>query len=271
MRKYFLYMTILGIVEISLSLYLTFWRESFWNFISERNVEGFITYLGIFTVIALSFCIITASFTYAANLAAIKWRQELNQRALLLSSTKLENVNQRIQQDCSEYPTLVIQLGAGLLKASIYIIVFSTTLIYEFNYIYLTIIATYAIVSTYIAKRIGNPLIAINYKSQQVEATYRNKLNPSNFDRCIVVMYDLARKLKHLQYFQILYSQLGIIIPLLIAAPAYFAAKLTLGSLMQLKSLMETIVDNMSYGINNYDVINRLMSSRKRLTELGVL
>lgn len=271
MRKYFIGMILLGIFEIAISLYLTFWREAFWNFIVNRNIHGFIEYLGIFTGMAILFCLVTTSFTYIGNLAAIKWRESLNSIALFKSNSKLENVNQRIQQDCSEYPTLMIQFGSGLLKASIYILVFSITLIYEFNYTYLLIIMFYSIMSTYIAKRIGNPLIALNYKSQQVEATYRNNLLHTNFKHCIVVMYALAKKLKHLQYFQILYGQLGIIIPLLIAAPAYFVGQLSFGSLMQVKSIMDTVTTNLSYGINNYDIINRLLSCRRRLLELGVL
>lgn len=271
MRKYVVIMLLLGVSEIALALYLTYWRASFWTYVVAKNYLMFGQSLVIFTLVALSLCVITASATYAGSLAAIQWRKKLNEKALSKKNLKIENVSQRIQQDCSEYPTLVITIGWGLVKAIMYVLVFSISLIHEFSYIYLLIIAAYAILSTYIAKKIGNPLVSLNYQSQQIEATYRNTLEEPDFKGCLKLMLSLATKLKHLQYFQSLYGQLGIIIPLLIIAPAYFTGGMLIGGLMQARSLMETIGDNLSYGINSFDIINRLLSSRKRLKEMGVL
>lgn len=271
MRKYITLMAGLGVIEIALALYITFWRDHFWTYVVAKNYYMFCYYLGIFTVVALALCVITASATYAGALAAIKWREKLNVVALSLKDSTIENTNQRIQQDCSEYPTLVITIGYGIIKALAYLVVFSIALIYNFSYTYLLIILTYAIISTYIAKKIGNPLIAINYQSQQVEATYRNALDAPSFEKCILTMFLLAKKTKHLQYFQILYSQIGIILPLIIAAPAYFTGTMLIGGLMQVTSMMGTICDNTSYGITSFEVINRLLSCRKRLKELEIL
>jgi len=271
MRKYIIIMSVLGLVEISLALYLTLWRESFWGYVQARDMHGFITYLGIFTVVALVLCVVTASSSYTRTLAAIVWRESLNSRAVLYKNKNVENVNQRIESDCREYPALVLNIGFGIIQSFVYVIVFSTALIYYFNAYYLLFITIYAILATIIAKKVANPLIALNYKSQQVEATYRNALTAINFSNCVSVMLGVARKTKHLQYFQSLYSQIGIIIPLIIIAPAYFAAKMTFGGLMQANSTMGTIVDSLSFGVNSFDSINRLLSCRRRLKEINVL
>jgi vitamin B12/bleomycin/antimicrobial peptide transport system ATP-binding/permease protein len=264
-------MGVLGILEIAMVLYLTEWRKHFWTYVSDKNLEGFILYLGIFTGVALLLCVIVATATYTGTRAAIAWRQILNERAIKLQHINVENVTQRIQEDCSKYPDLVMTIGYGVLKATVYLVVFSIALCVEFNYIYLLLITAYAILATVVAKKIGNPLIKLNYQMQQTEATYRGNITAPNFKDCIMIQLSLARKLKHLQYFQSLYGQLGVVIPLIIIAPAYFTTAMLLGSLMQANSIMSTITDNMSYGINNFDVFNKLLSCHKRLKELGVL
>lgn len=271
MRKFIVAMGVLGILEISLVLYLTWWREIFWNYVAVKNMEGFIEYLIIFTVVALALCVIVASATYMSTRAAIKWREILNERAHVHKRSTIENVNQRIQEDCSKYPDFVMTIGYGVARAIAYLVVFSIALCAQFSWVYLVLIAGYAIIATGIAKSIGNPLIKLNYQAQQTEATYRNRLSAPNFKECLLIQLSLAKKLKHLQYFQSLYGQLGVVIPLIIIAPAYFTTTMLLGSLMQANSMMSTITDNLSYGINNFDIYNKLLSCRKRLKELGVL
>lgn len=271
MKKYLTLVGLLGLVEIGLVLYLTYWREIFWNYVAGKDFQGFALYLGIFTGVALCICVVVATANYCNSRAAIKWRERLNAKAHLLKRSNIENVNQRIQEDCSKYPDLVLQIGGGVIKALIYVIVFSVALALKFSWVYLVLIIAYALIATGVARAIGNPLINLNYKLQQVEATYRNRLSQANFKQCILTQINIAKKLKHLQYFQSLYGQLGVIIPLLILAPDFFATAMTLGSLMQANSIMGTITDNLSYGVNNFDVLNKLLSCRKRLKEINII
>lgn len=273
MRKYLIWMIILATLEIALAWYLTEWRHVFWNYVEQRNLSGFSIQLGIFTIVALILCVVSASAGYCQTLAAIKWREKLNKKALQLSgnSGHLDNTNQRIQADASDYPTLMLNIGFGGAKALVYVVVFSISLVLQFSAMYLLYISLYAIIATLVAKKVAYPLIALNYKSQQVEATYRNSLTVANFDNCINVMTGLAIKTKHLNYFQTFYSQIGVIIPLVIIAPAYFAGGVSFGGLMQVNSIMATIVESLSYGITSFDNINRLISCRTRLKEMAVI
>ncbi len=136
MKKYIALITALSILEIALALYLTFWRHTFWDYIVAKNLHGFYTYIVIFTLVAITICIVTAYITYLSTLAAIKWREKLNAVAIQKQHVSIENVNQRIQQDCDDYPTLVLDLLGGAAKAVLYVVVFSATLVYEYSYIY---------------------------------------------------------------------------------------------------------------------------------------
>lgn len=271
MKKFLTLMGLCNIVEIVLVLYLTYWRETFWNFVATKSLVGFTSYLAIFTGVALTLCIVVAMSTYFGLRAAICWREVLNSKAFGLKRTNIENVNQRIQEDCKKYPDLVIAIGGGLIKAIVYIIVFSITLVLNFSWVYLGLIMAYSILSTFIAQYIGYPLIKLNYKTQQAEATYRNTLTKISFTKCVKIQINLARKIKHLEYFQSLYGQLGVIIPLVIIAPKYFTTAMTLGTLMQANSIMSTLTENSSYGINVFKSFNKLLSCRKRLKEIDLI
>lgn len=270
MKKYILYVVLLGIAEISLALYLTEWRAIFWDYVSQRNLQGFYNQLGVFTIVALLFCFCTAYASYFTTLCAIDYRKVLNARAIKVVHGA-ENLNQRIQEDCRDYADLLFNIGVGLVKSVVYIIGFSVFLVLYFNMWYLVAIMTYAIVSTLLAKWIAKPLINLNYNCQVAEATYRNGLTLTNFTNCIEVMTGLALKTKKLAYFQTFYGQLAVILPILIVAPAYFSAAITLGALMQARALMGTISDSTSYGIVSFNLINKFLSCSRRLKEIGVI
>lgn len=269
MKKFIVYIILLAILEISLALYLTFWRELFWNFVEHKDFHGFCIQIGVFTGVALLFCFVSAYAGYFTTLCAIKWREKLNNKAYQIISDA-ENVNQRVQEDCRDYPDLMLNVLFGFGKAVAYVLVFSVSLAINFNLVYLGIIVAYATIATVVAQRIAKPLLSLNYATQQAEASYRNNLSGINFQNCIQIMLGMALKTKRLAYFQTFYGQLAVILPIVIVAPAYFGSALTLGALMQATGTMGTITDNLSFGITSFNQINRLSSCKRRLKEIGV-
>lgn len=271
MRKYFTMMGLLAIIEIALALYLTFWREAFWQSVTEKNSDIFFTQIAVFTAIALLLCVISASASYMGRLAAIKWREILNTKALLIQESRIENFHQRVQDDCFSYPDLTINIGFNLLKSCVYLLVFSIALCMQFSYIYLILIMSYAIINTLVAKKIATPLIHLQYEVQRAEATYRGNLSTSNFDDCIRLMLGVAKRTKKLEYFQVFYGQIGVLVPICLIAPSYFAGVVTFGALMQAQSIMGTVLENNSFFVNNFSAINKLLSCRRRLKEIDVI
>ena len=271
MRKYLYLTCFCGLLEIAIVLGLTFWREHFWSNVVAKDIHGSLVYLGIFSVVTLVLCFVATVGTYAGTRASIRWREILNMKALGLKTSKIENMRQRVQEDCFQYPKLVIELGGGLLKALIYVIVFATAIVYGFKLSWLLYMAAYSIGATIIARYIGHPLVQLNYRIQQAEATYRSKLSKNNFITCIITQIAIAKKVKHLQYFQNFYGQLSIIIPLIIIAPDYFYNHITFGQLMQANSTMSTLDENLSYGIYTFNDTNKLLSCRRRLIEAKII
>ncbi len=271
-KRYITIIVVLGLVEISLALYLAFWKKLFWNDVQQKDLHGFLVQIGIFTVVALIICLASTFGAYFINLCTIEWRKILNDKTHIVKREEdVENINQRIQDDCKSYPELMLNTCCGLGKAFTYVVVFAISLVLDYNYFYLIIILSYSLISTCIARFIAKPLVQLNYDSQRAEATYRNELTRTNFDDCVNIMLGLAKKTKSLSYFQYLYSQIGVIIPIIIMAPAYFQGSMLIGGLMQGTSMLNTIGSNSSYGIDNFTTINRLISCRRRLKEIGVI
>lgn len=278
MRKYLIWLFVFAILEIGMALYLTAWRNYFWDAVSLKHSQEFIKQLAIFTGVAVMICFVSGFSGYLASLTAIKWREKLNGKAfdmygidIIMKKKPIENLSQRLQEDCMSYPDLVIQLGIGTSKAVLYLLVFSVSLIYYFSWMYLGILVVYCVVGTFITHYIAKPLIHLNYEQQRAEASYRNNLSLDNFQDCVRIMLGLAKKQKHLTYFQQFYLQVGVVIPLIAIAPEYFNSAMTLGLLMRFNSLASTITDNLSYGISSFGMINRLLSCRKRLLEAKIL
>lgn len=273
MKKYITLLIVFAIIEISLALSLTFWRENFWNAVSNKEQMHFLQQLGIFILIALGACFVSGFSGYLINLTTIKWREVLNEKAFAIreSQTTIENLNQRIQEDTWQFPDLCLNLVFSTFKSFIYILVFSIALLFSFDWWYLFVFLGYTIIGSVMAYYIARPLIKLNYEQQRAEATYRNNLSIENFSDCLRLMLGLAKRQKKLTYFQQFYAQIAVVLPLIVIAPVYFTTGMTLGTLMRFNSVGSTLLENMSYTITSFAQINKLISCYKRLKEARIL
>lgn len=269
-----LLLSTLTIIEIVISLYLIQWRESFWNAISDKNSHEFITNILIFLFVAFIACFASSFSTYCVTKASIIWRCSLNKKALSninQHSNNILNINQRIQEDCKEYPRLCLLLIFNVIKSTIYVIIFTSLFIYHYNYYIICGLFIYIISYTLLSRHVAKPLISLNYKSQQAEAIYRQSMDTFNFTACIYLLFGVAKFEKKLSYFQTFFNQFNVIIPLLFMSSQYFTTTMTLGVLISANSILNEIISNMSYIINNYQLINLCLASKQRLKEINVI
>lgn len=272
MKKYLFFLIVFAVIEISLALFLTFWRNWFWDAVAAKESLQFIQQLGIFTAVAIGICFVSGVSGYILSLCAIEWRKKLNEKALSVSNSEIENVSQRIQDDCLNYPTLMLNICYGGVKSVFYILVFSISLVIYFHWWYLLVLVGYTIVGSVLTSYIAKPLIKLNYEQQRVEATYRSRLSVEIFKECVHIMLGIAKRTKKLTYFQTFYMQLAVVVPLIMIAPVYFTtATFTIGLLMRYNSICSTILENLSYGVSSFGTINLLLSCRKRLKEIKVI
>lgn len=281
-KYYLILLSLLLLIDCSIGAFIGVWRESYWGALSNKEFYTWLYLLGQFALAALLSCFISGYSNYLGNILSLYYRGKLTSKALSLNYNLIEGGAQRVQEDCRDYPQLLIQLVTGGFKSFIMIFVFLTIIYMQLGLSYLIISMIYAGIGTVLASKIAKPLINLNYLNQVVEAKFRKRLQEfkkylhQDNRRGIYLEVrtnnlNLFTKLKYLQYFQSFYNQITVIIPHIILLFVYFSGKITFGVFMQVASSIAELINNLSFFINSFDQINKLISCRKRLKELEII
>lgn len=267
----FVTIILLTIFECSLIGYIGWWRDGFWSSVSEKQEVKFWLYISYFCIAALSICYISAKNDYLRNYLSLVFRTKLTRIALKKLHVKLEGLNQRVQEDCLKYPSILIDFIYGLFKNLLILGIALYLLLKALPIIYLVIPLIYSIFGTMIASYLAYPLVALNYINQVFEARFRELLNKRLYAKVYRNNYNLFIRTKKVSYFQYFYGQITVIVPYLLLAGAYFNSVIVFGVFMQCAALINQIIECLSYFINSINSINLWLSCRRRLKELGVL
>jgi ABC-type uncharacterized transport system fused permease/ATPase subunit len=268
-RKLYIYLIALVIVELCLTMYLANWRSTFWNAVSSHNENVFIVYLIYFAIAALSLCFIGSYEGYLITLIALSYRTELTKKALKTTIDHMA-LSQIKQEDCLLYPQLLLNLIIGILRNACLLVIYGYFVVLVSPW-YLLYPVIYAILSSLAGYKLAFPLINLNYINQNMEAKFRQCLTKRNYGKAFVNNFNLAKSTKLLGYWQIGVSQLSVVLPYICLASLYFSFRITFGILMQVASAMNSMTDCLGFYLQSFNDINKLLSCRKRLLEIGVL
>ena len=222
-----------------------------------------------------------------------------------------DNPDQRISEDISQFVTLTLQLIIGFLKQLTTLAAFGVVLwnlsgsfTFEFEGMSFVIYGymfwfsfVYSGLGTFFTHKVGRKLIGLNFDQQKYEADFRfnmmrvrenaesiafyrgekSEIEGFNLKFADVIKnyWQVMKKIKHLNFYVNGYSQLAVIVPLVLATPRYFANEMQLGGLMQTVSAFGRVQDALSYFVDSYDVlanlaavINRLAGFTKHIEEV---
>ncbi|GLK74212.1 ABC transporter ATP-binding protein/permease [Ancylobacter dichloromethanicus] len=234
------------------------------------------------------------------------WLADETHYRMRLKGDEADNPDQRIAEDIRSYIGQTIGLFLGLLSAMMTLASFAVILWglsgdFAFNLFgaswdipgYLVWAAfAYAAVGTLIAHLIGRVLVKLNFDQQRFEANYRVDLvrvrengeqialmqgGPvertrllSRFSHVVHNYWGIMIAQKRLTWFTSGYSQLSVIFPFIVVAPAYFTGAIQLGQLMQTSSAFGQVQGSFSFFINAYatlaewkSVVDRLVGFEK--------
>ena len=208
-----------------------------------------------------------------------------------------DNPDQRISEDIGQFVNLTLQLIIGFLRQLTTLAAFGVVLwelsgsitiaglvipgyMFWFSFVYSGL-------GTFFAHKVGRKLIGLNFDQQKYEADFRfsmmrvrensesiafyrgeaSELEGFNlkFSNVIKNYWQLMKKTKHLNFYVNGYAQLAIIVPLLMAAPRYFAKEIQLGGLMQISSAFGRVQDALSFFVDSYDTLANLAAVINRL------
>jgi len=221
---------------------------------------------------------------------------------LMHTNTSTDNPDQRISEDLKSFVSLTLSLSLGILNAVVTLVSFIVVLwnlsgvlmvpvgenqypIYGYM-VWVSIL--YAVVGNWLTVKIGRPLVALNFNQQRYEADFRFGLvrlrensesiafyggevrEENNFAKRFKPVVEnfiaVIKRQKKLTWFVSGYSQLSIIVPIVMAIPRYLSHQIALGGLMQTLEAFRHVQDSLSYFVGNYStlaewqaVVNRLL------------
>ena len=302
----------LGLVFIT--VLINKWNNDFFNALQNKDSSAFSHQLMVWLALA---AVYLAVAVYQLNLnmwLQIRWRrwltnvyfgEWLDKRVyyrLELKNHGADNPDQRLQEDLKLFTTSTLSLALGLLRAvvSLFSFVFilwtlSGPLALSLGGMQLSVpgymvwaALGYAIGGTWIAHKIGRPLIRLNFEQQKYEADLRYALTrvrenaegialyrgePNERDTLLTRFgsvwknwWSLIQYQKRLIGFTAFYEQLASVFPFVVAAPRYFAGNLQLGGLMQTASAFGRVQDALSWFIGAYAQLAEWKATVDRLT-----
>ena len=290
-------------VQVHFTVMLNEWYKDFYDILQKTDgytmndfwygEKGSIL---IFAKIAFPYIFLATITGYFTRIWAFKWREAMTFDYLKFWRNvpkDIEGSSQRIQEDIYRFAKIVESLGLQIVRALMKLVAFLPILWGLSQHVVLPFIKDVqgSLVWIAILVSVGGLIISwfvgillpgLEYNNQKVEAAFRKELvyaeeDKQNYGREETMMelftglrFNYNRLFLHYGYFDLwisFFSQLMVIVPLLIMAPSIFAKVITLGVLMQVNNAFSQVRNSFSIFINNWTTITELRSIHKRLKE----
>jgi vitamin B12/bleomycin/antimicrobial peptide transport system ATP-binding/permease protein len=284
-------------------IWLNAWQGDFFDAIEQRDCATFGAELLVFGLIVGALLVLVVAQTWLKEMLQVGLREWLthdlldrwltSKRAYLLAHAGEigANPDQRVQEDTRHLIDLSTDLAVGLLQSSLLLISFVSVLwllsarvifmVGERSFMipgYMVWCAlAYAIGGSWLAWRVGRPLIALNATRYAREAELRFALvrvseNAEGIalhgseaqerlildhpvDRVMTVMRELASGLARLTWVTSSYGWLALVAPILVAAPGYFSGGLSFGGLIMVIGAFNQVQQALRWYVDNFSRI----------------
>jgi putative ATP-binding cassette transporter len=311
----------MSLLQVWINVRLNSWRNDFYNALQNYDRPEFFYQLGLFTVLAGAYILLFVYGTYLQQMLQIRWRRWMTNvylrewlgdktyYRLQLTGDATDNPDQRIAEDLNLFPAQTLNLSIGLLTNVVQAVSFSFilwdlssplavplgslgTVSIPGDMFWAVII--YTAVATWLAIRLGRPLINLNFNQQRLEADFRyslvrlrensesvafyggedreHEIFSARFGKVFQNFWAIMGRTLILGFAQQGQGQAAVVFPYLIMAPRYFGERLPLGAIQQVADAFLTLQGSLSYIITAYNdianwaaVLHRLASFRDRV------
>jgi len=313
-RAWLLLAAVVGLTLATVWLNVRFnrWNNAFYDTLQNHDMAGFWHQLGVFGVLAALFIVAAVYRQYLQQVLFIRWRTWLTERlsrgwlqpgtayrvGAAGAPVPVDNPDQRIAEDARGFVSSTLDLGLGVLNASVTLVSFvgilwglSGALVLHGHSVpgYMVWVAVvYSLLGSGLAHRLGRPLIGLSGEQQKVEADFRYALVQvrdhaeaialargerregarlrERFDAIRANWTALILTTKRLTWFSAGYGQVAIVFPILAAAPRYFSGAIQLGGLMQTAQAFGQVQGALSWFIGAYPQLADWRATVNRLT-----
>ena len=221
-----------------------------------------------------------------------------------------DNPDQRLQQDITSMASISLSLAMGTINALVSIFSFTLMLWGLSGALHIMgidiprgmvfMVFIYVLLVTVFAIKIGFPLVRLNFLSEQLNANYRYALMRvreyaeniafyrgenvegrqlrQRFASVIDNAWQIVYRSLKFQGFNFVFSQISVLLPLMLQAQRFFSKQISLGDLMQTARVFGNLHDSLSFFRMAYDdfagyraVLNRLSGFNQAIDEANAL
>jgi putative ATP-binding cassette transporter len=300
------------LLSVRLDILLSYQGNEMYTALQQLDASAFWRTIVIFVVLATINVLLVLINFYVAQRQIINWRLWLNERMVddwlggaayhrsRYVREPIDNPDQRIQEDITSYASISQTLALGAVSSMVSLVSF-TVILWSLSgpltlfgvtvprgMVFIAYI--YVIVATFIAFRIGRPLIRLNFLNELLTASYRYALvrireNSENiafyrgepvektglmgrFAGVIGNTWDIVFRSLKFQGFNLVVNQIATVFPVIIQARRYFSGQITLGDVQQTASAFGQVLGALSFFRLAYDDFAGYRAVLDRLTGL---
>ncbi|WP_416465641.1 ABC transporter ATP-binding protein/permease [Pseudomonas sp. LFS044] len=306
----FAVLLVLTLFSVRMNVLFSFWYNGFYSALQALDQAAFWYLLGVFAVLATLHVLRALLTFYVTQAFSIHWRVWLTERLTRdwmhgdayyrgqFLAEPVDNPDQRIELDVNAYVTNSVTLALGAVSALVSLVAFTGILWglsaplavagVEIPRAMVFAVYVYALIATWIAFRLGRPLIRLNFLNEKLTANFRYALmrlreNAENiafyqgaqvergtllgrFGALIVNAWALVFRNLKFSGFNLGVSQVAVVFPFILQAPRFFSGAIKLGDVMQTSQAFGQVQDALSFFRESYDTFAQYRATLDRLT-----
>ncbi|QED23896.1 SbmA/BacA-like family transporter [Candidatus Deianiraea vastatrix] len=253
----------------------------FYDSLVNKNSQKVIANIALYFALMITLGLTEAEMHYRKRMFTSYFRKTIYNyyNIYVLNEEKCKFSCQRMSQDLLQFGTQFINLFALLLHSILLIPSFLYVLItLKIGYLTLAICIIVTILASIISKKIGHPVVKLQYNQESLEGGLRRDLidqtkltrNKTLPDISSVLQnyVKMSKKERLLMYFKNTYDKISHAIPYTFLVPRYIAAKITLGQMVQMGTGLSKLLTEISFIVNNIDKIVEFDATVARVKEL---
>lgn len=273
-----------------------FWFQILWVFVPLASANVILQILMVY----LSKILELRWRRWLTGYVCSRWlNNDMHYRLSIKTQTVVDNPDQRIQNDIPQFiqntKNLSMSLMSNLTTLCSFVVILwmiSGQLVLPFMDhaipgLLIWVVLVYALIGTFVSFRLGRALTPIEYQQECYEANLRFSLASIRLYGAEIALlngskaeirllntrvYDLAQnfisyveRFLKLTGFNLAYEQMSMIIPLIVAFPAYFAKRVQFGTVQQIVNAFTSVRNSLSFFADNYSQIASYLAVYQRL------
>ncbi|MBC3420541.1 ABC transporter ATP-binding protein/permease [Pseudomonas wayambapalatensis] len=300
----------LALFSVRMNVLFSFWYNGFYSALQGLDQTAFWYLLGVFAVLATIHVLRSLFNYYVTQSFNIHWRVWLTERLTAdwmhgdayyrgqFLDEPVDNPDQRIELDVNAFVTGSVSLALGAVSALVSLVAFTGILWglsaplavagVEVPRAMVFAVYVYVLIATWIAFRLGRPLIRLNFLNEKLTANFRYALmrlreNAENiafyqgaqvergtllgrFFALIGNVWALVWRSLKFNGFNLGVSQVAVVFPFILQAPRFFSGAIKLGDVMQTSQAFGQVQDSLSFFRESYDTFASYRATLDRLT-----